>query len=428
MARRTNQPKIDTPTTRKKLPPRHGVYWNLLSAGCALGYRHNSASRNGTWYAKYNVPKQARLGSGRAVRLQTKIGPADDVTTADGAICFSYEQARTKAIQWFPVATHKATGITPSRGGYTVEHACRDYLRGQEGHSRHVYETSKMIEANIAPHLGDALVEKLTRTRIEDWMKHLAENRRRKPRNGLDPRSAEALRRSKDTVNRNLRVLKAAQNFALNEGEVACNGMAWKTVKQFRNVSQARTRFLSDEEARKLAAACPPDFGFLVRGALFSGARYGELCRMQVCDFDSVSGTLLVATSKSGKPRRVYLDVEALRFFEDLSKNRGATELLFAQGDGAPWGKDSAQGLMAEATKAAEIEACSFHELRHSAASRWARLGLSLAEIADQLGHADLRMTMRYSHLCRKTLADKIRALPPLGIYESSEEKPTTIQ
>ena len=73
---------------------------------------------------------------------------------------------------------------------------------------------------------------------------------------------------------------------------------------------------------------------------------------------------------------------------------------------------------MEAACQAAEIEPLTFHELRHSAASRWARQGLSLAEIAQQLGHADIRMTQRYAHLCQQTLANKIRQMPAMGIYE----------
>jgi len=84
--------------------------------------------------------------------------------------------------------------------------------------------------------------------------------------------------------------------------------------------------------------------------------------------------------------------------------------------------KGQRQGLDGGACKAAEIEPLTFHELRHSAASRWARQGLSLAEIAQQLGHADIRMTQRYAHLCQQTLADKIRQMPAMGIYEFRAE------
>jgi integrase len=87
--------------------------------------------------------------------------------------------------------------------------------------------------------------------------------------------------------------------------------------------------------------------------------------------------------------------------------------------DGEQWGHMQTHRAMIAAAKAAKIPPLTFHELRHSAASRWARQGLSLAEIAQQLGHSDTRMTLRYAHLCQDTLANKIRALKPMRIYSS---------
>ena len=40
-----------------------------------------------------------------------------------------------------------------------------------------------------------------------------------------------------------------------------------------------------------------------------------------------------------------------------------------------------------------------FHDLRHSAASHLVQSGANLAEIAELLGHKDIRMTRRYSHV-----------------------------
>jgi integrase len=122
----------------------------------------------------------------------------------------------------------------------------------------------------------------------------------------------------------------------------------------------------------------------------------------------------------------VYLDPEAIQFFAAVCDKRRRNDFVFADG-GKQWKKDSAKGLMETACKAAEIVPLTFHELRHSAASRWARQGLSLAEIAQQLGHADIRMTQRYAHLCQQTLANKMRQTPAMGIYEitpQSEPQP----
>ena len=270
----------------------------------------------------------------------------------------------------------------------------------------------------ITPALGAVSVEKLTRARIEQWLKHTAETPRRKPRNRLKADDAEALRRRKDSANRYLTVLRAALTRGLADGKVACSGIAWKSVKPFAQVDHRRTRFLSDDEARKIVDKCGSNFGLLVRAALFSGCRYGELARLLVSDFDAGAATLFVSHSKSGKPRQVYLDAEATQFFAAVCDKRRRNDFIFTD-DGKQWKKDSAKGLMEGACKAAEIEPLTFHELRHSAASRWARQGLSLAEIAQQLGHADIRMTQRYAHLCQQTLANKIRQMPAMGIYET---------
>lgn len=427
MARRANQVKIDSPTARKRLEPWHGVYWNVVTRGCYLGYRRSAAMQAGMWYAKYSPTKDGASGPSGARRLQTTLGAADDVLPADGLTVFNYEQVKKRAIEWFPVAAHKSTGVVPRRGRYTVTDACRDYLRSLEGRSRSLYETTTMVESHIIPSLGEALVEKLTRARIETWLYDLAAKPRRKPRHGLDANCEEAIRRRKDTANRNLTVLKAALNRCLADGRVACTGLAWKQVKPFKGVNQARTQFLKDDEARKLVTNCEADFKLLVQAALFSGARYSELARLKVGDFDAVSNTVFIAQSKSGRSRRVYLDPEATAFFEDVCSNRSAMDLMFQRGEGA-WVKNGAKGLMAEVTKKAEIAPLTFHELRHTAASRWARQGLSLAEIAAQLGHADVRMTQRYAHLCQHTLAEKIRTLPAMGIYPVEKIQTTAVQ
>lgn len=407
--------KLDTPTARKKLSPRHAPYWDLVSETCSLGYRRGSANKSGTWLAKYS-PQDGNK------RIQKKIGAADDLLPADGVVCLSYQQAKAKAIEWFPIAAQISTGALPRRGGYTVKNACDDYLKKLEGYSRSVRSTRYSVNANVLPVLGGIQVEKLTRIQIEQWHRDFVQKRTRKPAHGLDRNSEEAVRRRKDTANRNLVIVKAALNHCLAEGKVACTNFAWKWVKPFKGVSNARTRFLSDDEARTLVNHCPPDFGLMVRGGLYSGMRYSELARIQVRDFDPISGTVLVAQSKAARPRRIYLDDEAISFFQSVCVGRSGEAPIFIQKSGRRWEKDAAKGLMAAAVRSANISSTTFHELRHSAASRWARLGLSLAEIATQLGHADVRMTQRYAHLCQKTLADKVRAMPALGIFNADPE------
>ena len=50
----------------------------------------------------------------------------------------------------------------------------------------------------------------------------------------------------------------------------------------------------------------PLSFRPLVRGALETGARYGELCALTCGDYNPDSGTIHIKKSKSGKERQLF--------------------------------------------------------------------------------------------------------------------------
>ena len=60
------------------------------------------------------------------------------------------------------------------------------------------------------------------------------------------------------------------------------------------------------------------------------------------------------------------------------------------------------------ALKRAGITNFTFHGLRHSCASFLAMSGASQRDIAEILGHKDLRMTCRYSHLSQNHLSERL--------------------
>jgi hypothetical protein len=71
-------------------------------------------------------------------------------------------------------------------------------------------------------------------------------------------------------------MLKAALNHAFQE---RYDDQAWRRVKPFANVDTARTRYLDKDEIRRIIAVAQGAFGDLVRAALYTGARYGDLTR-----------------------------------------------------------------------------------------------------------------------------------------------------
>lgn len=52
-----------------------------------------------------------------------------------------------------------------------------------------------------------------------------------------------------------------------------------------------------------------------------------------------------------------------------------------------------------------------FHSLRHTYASRLVDKGVSIYEVKELLGHKDIKMTMRYSHLDKERLRKSVQVL-----------------
>jgi integrase len=444
MARTKRDNKIDNRTNRAKLLPKPEPYWTVLETGRALGYR-KSAKGAGNWIARLY-----RADSKPSKRYES-LGSADDYQEADGLDILTFGQAQTKAIEWFngrALESAEADGVTPlSTGPYRVSNALDDYLRdaGRRG-VKGIKIMTQTINAHIRPTLGDYEVAKLTKRRIENWLHALAEAPRRSTGKKREEVTflAEAItedekRARKDSANRILTNLNAALNLALAARRYI-GPAPWREVKRFRNVGVARVRFLSVEDQRRLVNVCRPGFKELVQAALYSGARYGELCRLGVRDFNAKAGTLFIETSKSGKPRHIILTQEAMDWFTEqvMGKSNGAVLLTRPNAKGAArkfqsdpyaWGPHDQKKAMLEACAIAKIEPLGFHELRHTYASGLVNAGVPLAFVAAQLGHVDTSMVEKhYGHLCPDAKADAIRKLAPVLAISTPKSRPLKIK
>jgi integrase len=424
MARIVRNAKLDTRSARSKLTARREPYWVVVSKGCAVGYR--KAASGGTWIARY------RDDAGK--QHYNALGAADDAMDADGGgLSLTYADAQRAADAWFKLAARGFEDDAPKNGPYTVADALADYMtayRRKGGKSAD--RTEWTIDALIIPKLGDIQVPKLTKRRIEDWHEGLAktaprlrtkpgESQKFRPKDG-DP---DAIRRRRSTANRVLTVLKAALNHAHQERMVASDD-AWRNVKAFREADSARTRFLTDDEARRLVNASTPEFRPLVQAALLTGCRYGELVALRVADFKPDAGTIHIRVSKSGKPRHVVLTEEGQQFFAGVVAGKTGDALAFTKSRGAAWGTSHQQRPFGEACDGANVGALTFHELRHSYASRLVMAGVPLAVVAAQLGHSDTRMVEKhYGHLAPSYIADTVRAaFTRMGVVETSNVVP----
>ncbi len=423
MARAVRNPKMDTRTARASLSERREPYWTVIAKGCAIGYRRGA--KGGTWLARF------RDDTGK--QHHEALGAADDARDPDGRTVFSFNQAQERARAFFAKRAKELSGeIETHAGPYTVALALDDYFAARTARgSKGVKADRHAADARIVPKLGTVEVAKLTTRQIREWHVGLAAAARlvrskkgaaERATKNHDEDDPDAVRARRATANRVLTVLKAALNHSYHEKHAASDE-AWRKVKPFREVDAAVVRFLKADECVRLVNACDPAFRSLVRGALVTGARYGELARMRADDFHAEGGTVAVRTSKAGKPRHVALTDEGRSVFEALTAGQGARTLVFRRDHDEPWKASQQQKPLDAASKRAGINpSATFHVLRHTYASALAMKGVPMGVIAAQLGHADTRITEKhYAHLAPSYVAETVRAaLPAMGIIEPS--------
>ncbi|MSP00241.1 MAG: site-specific integrase [Acetobacteraceae bacterium] len=439
----------DTPLTtraaRERLAARHQPYWRGIEAGAALGYRKGRTG--GVWLVRIADPT-----AGGGYR-QHVLGRADDVLTAAGEAVLDFRQAEKAARDEIARRHRVAAGQEPEpetkpAAPFTVSDAIATYLADYVARGGKALSTTKHVaDAHILPPLGAIPVGRLTRDKLKGWHRSLAatparvRSRTGETRHRVTGDDPDAARRRASSANRVLTVLKAALNHAHTEGKVSCHTDAWAAVKPFREADKAKVRYLHDDEITRLVNVCAPDFRALVTGALMTGARYGELAAMRASDFDVKAATVTIPLSKSGKPRHIALTDEGRTFFRGIAAGTAGGARLFerdrveaqatrdtaAKVERAPWGDSDQFRPIRAACDAANISPpISFHELRHTYASRLAQRGVPMGVIAAQLGHADTRMTEKhYAHLSPNYIAETVRqAFGHLGIVPESNVTP----
>lgn len=422
MGRRVNEATITTKASRERLPTSKTVRWRAIDRGAHLGYR--KGADGGTWVARF------RRDDG--VYRTEALGKADDSLEANGADVLDYYQAQAASRAWCEEQAAVQAGVD-TEAPYTVADAIADYLDWYKLNRRAYQNTKTAADAHIVPALGEKLGRDLTSREIRRWHAALATSpaRLRRSRHGPmktreKPATSEAQRKRKSTANRVLTIFKAAMSHAVREGHVSSDA-PWKNVAPFKNVDAATIRYLSEAECLRVVNACEGKFRDLVRGALLTGCRYGELTEVLCADFNPDSGTVQVRQTKAGNPRHVFLSDEGRRFFVRITAGREGDKRIFLRDDDGSWGKSHQRRRLEAACERAKISPpVSFHIFRHTHASHLAMSGVPMPVIAAQLGHADTRVSEKhYAHLAPSYVANTIRAgMPVFGIDEADNVVP----
>ena len=394
---------LETREQRERLRPRHEPYWRSISRGLAIGYRKGTAATNPEWYVRRYLD---------GVYVKDTLGQPDDRAPADGELVLTWSQVLKKTL-----TDDIQTALATKR--LSVSQLLDLYLDHRRAKSRSEYSVGLdegKLRAHVIPKLGDEQVSEITTEALARWRDALVGTVLKSTDDETDETERrEAKRRAQATTDRVWRIFKAMLNYAYSTGRVPSDHV-WRKLKPYRNVDRPRDRFLSVEECRRLLNACRPDFRALVRGAMLTGLRFGEITQLKVSDY--ADAALVVPAGKPGKSRRLPLTSEGVEFFDEATAGKAGTEFVFSRADGKAWIQHDQRRPMQAACEAAKIEPrATFHTLRHTYGSLLVNQGGSLHVISKALGHADTRMTQRvYAHLQEDVMRKELeKSLPRIG-------------
>ncbi len=175
---------------------------------------------------------------------------------------------------------------------------------------------------------------------------------------------------------------------------------------------KARERRLEGGELGLLLAECEPHAGALVRFAIETAARLGEMLSVRWADVDLKKQVMTVrgiderGTKNGDAVRQVPLSSAAVEVLEGLKALP-----LSIDGRVFWWWKasDSFNKTWRRVCARAGVDGLRFHDLRHEATSRLFEKGVfDSMEVASITGHKTLQMLKRYTHLRAEDLAKKL--------------------
>jgi integrase len=275
-----------------------------------------------------------------------------------------------------------------------IEEVWTKYIRWAKGHKRSWADDEERWRTHILPHINPKLkLDKLTPQDIEMVLNKMNEGRKR-------PYAPATVKRVFETIRR---LINWSIKRRLFNGPNPCNALE---MPKFDNTV---TNVLSRDEVKRLL-----DFldsysnertALVVRYALFSGKRRGEILGLRWEDVDFENGLVTYRSwvTKNGTTQTLPVNsscLEVLRRCKELE----VSEWVFPDLDGKHYNRDKISNSWRWIREKVGLT-IRFHDLRHTYASYLASTGeVDIYTLKELLGHKCIEMTQRYAHLTNSSL------------------------
>jgi len=268
-----------------------------------------------------------------------------------------------------------------------------EYSKANKSPASYLRDTVS-LNPNLIPHFKDMYLFEITPPKIERY------------------KAARLEKVEPATVNREIGCLRHMFNKAIEWGYVQHNPV--RGVKKLKE-PPGRIRYLEAKEIGKLMEALdklPKGSGRylkpIVSMALHTGMRKKKILGLRWRDVDLENRKITILRSKNNESQIIPINNTLYAILKALPK-RPDTEYVFSNGNGKPFG--NVRRSFDKALEKAGIKDFVFHDLRHTFASHLVMSGCNLRTVQQLMGHKDITMTVRYSHLSRAHLEEAVQRL-----------------
>jgi integrase len=280
----------------------------------------------------------------------------------------------------------------------TLEEFSKAFLEHADTNNKPATRSAKdgILRNHLLPALGKKRLDQIGAEEVERF-------KAAKLKEGIKPK----------TLNNFLTVLRKLLALAVEWGRLD----KLPRVKWMR-APAAEFDFLTAKELEQLLATSEEAWRPMLTVAGHTGLRLGELRALRWESVDLKAGRLVVrhnvwkeeeGTPKGGRTREVPLSSRAAEALKAQEK-RASGPYVFHK-DGERHTEGECKWPIRRACEAAKLRGIGWHTLRHTFASLLVMRGRHLKEVQELLGHADIKMTMRYAHLAPQAKRDAVSVL-----------------
>ena len=170
-----------------------------------------------------------------------------------------------------------------------------------------------------------------------------------------------------------------------------------------------RLRYLSENEAERLISHCEPYLKPIVITALNTGMRKSEILQLTWDRVDMLNRVILLDTTKNGERRELPINQTLYNALSSITRHIKCDYVFYNPETLKPY--YDVKKSFAAALRKSKILNFRFHDLRHTFASWLVMGGVDLTTVKELLGHKDVKMTLRYSHLAASHISNAVKVL-----------------